>query len=318
MEIKKLLFAVILGSLLISCGVKEDTTGASGEGNHNFSDSLLLTISEVVGIAKIEPETQILSLSAERSGIVIEVLKNDGDSVMKGDELIVLDSEAETLNIELIKARIGTLDSQAEYDKNSIIESELNLENKKQILESSLRLLEEGAETSRNVEDIETEVSILEAGLAKSRANLSMTLSKISELKVELRTAQMELDKRKILAPSAGIILDMKVTPGSSLIQYNEFADFAPEGGVIARCEIDEMFSSKVMTGQKARITPVGSQEVLATGKIIRASPFLKRKSLFSEVPGDREDRRVREVWVLLDNPQGLLFNMQVECIITL
>jgi HlyD family secretion protein len=318
MEITKLLIVVILASFLTSCGVNEDNDGTAGSKAQNAPDSLSLTISEVVGIGKIEPETQILSLASERSGIVREVLKNDGDIVKKGDELIFLDSQAEVLDIELIEARIRTLESQAEYDQNSVIESELNLEYEKRILQSSTRLLEEGAETSRNVDDLETEVKVLEAGLARSKANLSMTISKLSELKVELRTAQMELDKRKILAPSNGIILDMKATRGSSLIQYSEFAEFAPEGRIIARCEVDEMFSSKVITGQAARITPVGRQEVLATGKVIRTSPFLKRKSLFSETPGDREDRRVREVWILLDNNVDLLFNMQVECIIKL
>lgn len=318
MEITKLFALIILGSILISCGAKDDNAGTGALEEQSTSDPLSLTISEVVGIGKIEPETQIISLAAERSGIVREVLKNDGDIVSKGDVLLVLDSQTEVLNIELIKAKIRTLESQVEYDKNMVTESELDLENKKGILQSSIRLLEEGAETSRSVDDLETEVKVLEAALARSKANLSMTTSKMSELFVELRTAQTEYDKRKMLAPSNGVVLDMKVTPGSSLIQYNEFAEFAPEGRMIARCEVDEMFSSRVMTGQDARITPVGSQEVLSVGKVIRTSPFLKRKSLFSETPGDREDRRVREVWILLDNPQGLLFNMQVECIITL
>ena len=318
MEITKLYALIILGSILTSCGAKEDNGATGSPETQSNSDTLSLTIREVVGIGKIEPETQILSLAAERSGIVREVLKNDGDTVNMGDVLLVLDSQTEVLNTELIKAKIRTLESQMEYDKNSLSEAEFNLENKKRVLQSSIKLLEQGAETSRSVDDLETEVKVLEATLGRSKANLSMTTSKLSELIVELRTAQTELDKRKMIAPSNGVVLDMKVTPGSALIQYSEFAEFAPEGKMIARCEVDEMFSNRVMAGQSARITPVGSQEVLAVGTVIRTSPFLKRKSLFSEAPGDREDRRVREVWILLDNPQGLLFNMQVECIITL
>jgi hypothetical protein len=78
------------------------------------------------------------------------------------------------------------------------------------------------------------------------------------------------------------------------------------------------MFAGRVKEGQIAEITLVGDNKVIATGKVIRTAPYLKRKSLFSELPGDREDRRVREVWILLDDNAGLLFNMQVECKIKL
>lgn len=318
MKFVRLFIVLNLVSLLSSCGSKKDDTMTSGDDLKISADSELFMVRQVVGIGKIEPETQIIQLSTDRNGIVLKVLKNDGDAVRKGDELLILDSENEMLNVELIKARIRTLESQAEFDKNSVIESELKLANKKRTLESSAKLLEEGAETGRNIDDLDTEVKLLEAGLQKNKANLSMTHSKLSELNVELRSAQMELNKRTLTAPFDGMILDMKLTPGSSLSQYSVYAEFAPEGGIIARCEVDEMFSGKIEIGQVASITPVGSQNVLAAGKVIRAAPFLKRKSLFSEQPGDREDRRVREIWILLDDPTGLLFNMQVECVIEL
>jgi hypothetical protein len=47
------------------------------------------------------------------------------------------------------------------------------------------------------------------------------------------------------------------------------------------------------------------------------AAPYLKRKSLFSDEAGVKEDRRVREVRVMLDR-QDLLINRQAECIINI
>jgi hypothetical protein len=44
----------------------------------------------------------------------------------------------------------------------------------------------------------------------------------------------------------------------------------------------------------------------------------LKKKSLFSDAVGDAEDRRVREVKILIEKGEGLLFNSRMEAVIDL
>lgn len=271
-------------------------------------------ISHVVGLGKIEPETKILSLASASSGIITGILKNNGDRVKEGETIIVLDSETETTNLQLIRDRIRTQENQVEFDKQSVREAEFRLENKTKLAESSRRLLERGAETGQNLYDIETDVRILETGLLKAKAGLAISESRLNELRTEFRKAQTELNRRNLTAPADGIVLNVTVTAGSSISQYSEFCEFAPEGKKIARCEIDEMFADRISEGQSAEISLVGNREIIATGQVIRAAPYLKRKSLFSELPGDMEDRRVREIWILLNDDNSLLFNMQVEC----
>ena len=317
MRINKTLCIIILMLVTFSCSSKkaENTpdTGLTDETN-----TVMSQISQVVGLGKIEPETKILSLASGSGGIISGILRSNGDRVKAGETIIILDSETERNNLELIRNRINTQESQIELDRYSIRESELRLDNKKRLLESSRELLKNGAETSRNLDDLETDVMLLDAGLLKSRASLSISDSKLKELRTELRKAQIDLDRRNLKAPVDGTVLNIMVTTGSSIMQFSEFCEFAPDGKTIARCEIDEMFADRVKEGQSAEITLVGNNAVIAAGKVIRTAPYLKRKSLFSELPGDREDRRVREVWIMLDDNAGLLFNMQVECKITI
>jgi hypothetical protein len=56
----------------------------------------------------------------------------------------------------------------------------------------------------------------------------------------------------------------------------------------------------------------------VATGRITKLSPYLQKKSLFSEIPGEREDRLVREIEITLDGRPSLLLNAKVECVIKL
>jgi len=301
-----------------SCNSNKENKRAEDPVVINPSASEIQNIAHVVGLGKIEPETKILSLASASGGIITGILKNNGDRVKAGETIIVLDSKTERNNLELIKNRIRTQEKQIEFDSQSIKESELRLENKKKFLESSRKLLNSGAETNQNIDDLETEVRILETTLQKNITGLAISESRLNELLTELRKAQIDLDRKNLTAPSDGIVLNILVTSGSSINQLSEFCEFAPDGKLIARCEIDELFAGRIIEGQNAEITLVGNSNILTTGKVIRTSPYLKRKSLFSELPGDREDRRVREVWIMLNENASLLFNMQVECRITL
>jgi hypothetical protein len=93
-------------------------------------------------------------------------------------------------------------------------------------------------------------------------------------------------------------------------------AEFAPDGAVTVICEVDELFVDKIQLGQKATIRPQGATETLAEGVVMTVSPYLKKKSIFSDEAGALEDRRVREVRVKLNTTANLLFNSRVECVI--
>ncbi len=209
----------------------------------------------------------------------------------------MLDSETELNNLELIKARIKTQENQIELDRCNIKETELKLANKTRLLESARKLLINGAETVKNLDDLETEVKLLETGLIKDRTTLAISESKLSELRTELRLAQIELNRRALIAPADGTILNIMVTLGSSLSQFAEFCEFAPDGKLIARCEVDEMFANSVREGQDAKITLVGTSEVITTGKVIRAAPFLKKKiTLFGTARRQRRQKGPRSM----------------------
>ncbi len=272
----------------------------------------------VAGIGKIEPETELQPLFSERGGIIDTIFRKEGEFVKSGDIIMILNSDIEKIEVERIKSRIGIKQNQLRFDEASIAETEARLENNKKLLERSRELAAAGAETAQNIDDLETEYKVLVAGLEKNRALLAITESEIRELGAELRSANAEVSKRILRAPADGTLLDILLTRGSALGQYGKYAEFAPEGRLIARCEVDELFASEVKEGQNADITFVGSSDILATGKVIKTTPYLKKKSLFSELAGDKEDRRVMEVWILLDKESGFLYNSQVECIIKL
>jgi hypothetical protein len=110
--------------------------------------------------------------------------------------------------------------------------------------------------------------------------------------------------------------LELTVLLGGSVSIQESFAQISPEGKMIAICEIDEANASKIEVGQKGWIRNVGASDTLSTGTVYFAFSFLKKKSLFTDQSGEKEDRRVRTIKMMLDHPENLLLNTRVECVI--
>jgi len=103
---------------------------------------------------------------------------------------------------------------------------------------------------------------------------------------------------------------------GGAVNTQQSIAQIEPSGKTIAVCEIDELNAAKILVGQKGWIRNIGSADTLSTGTVYFAFSFLKKKSLFTDQSGEKEDRRVRTIKMMLDSPDKLLLNARVECVI--
>jgi hypothetical protein len=110
----------------------------------------------------------------------------------------------------------------------------------------------------------------------------------------------------------------MHVEKGSAVNQFEKYAEFAPSGPMTVRTEVDELFAGRLSKGLDADIRFIGSDSVVAKGKVIFVSPYLKKKSLFSQKANEQEDRLVREVRIGLEGDNRLTLNSKVESVIKL
>jgi multidrug resistance efflux pump len=275
-------------------------------------------IEKIVAIGKVEPESEIIDLSAPASGIVSGVFKKDGDQVKKGETLIALFDTDESNAINEINTQKSTQLTRIQADKADLKEKQVSLARKREQAETAQRLLEKGAETKENYDNLLTDVKLLEVAIERVKATIELTNKQTAEYDAKLKTAKSQSAKRIFKAPTDGLMLDMKLNPGEAVTQYNTYAEFAPAGNLVVRAEIDEMYNSLVAIGQLVDIVSTGTDKILAKGKVIMVSPYLKKKSIFSEKTDDQEDRRVRQIKVELQDSKNLVINSKIECIIKL
>ncbi len=302
---------VIALSGIIACGQADKP-----EANASTTvDPKAVDVREVVGIGKVEPESEITNLAAPVGGVIVGVFREDGDSTRSGEVLLQLDDAIEQARAGRNRAQITTQQAQVALEKTRIKDITVRLNNKRRQLQESQSLLSKGAETRNAVADLETEVRSLEGQLEERQASVRAAEQRIGELQQDLRLANTEIEQKKIRSPQQGTILDMQVSKGESISQYATYAEFAPAGRIIVRAEVDELFSDKIKPGQQVDIRYTGTAQTLARGEVISAGAYLKKKSLFSVKADDQEDRRVREVRIALPDSAKLTINTKVECI---
>jgi multidrug resistance efflux pump len=301
--------------LLLSCGKEEKQ---SDQKETIPAQGMVAETNLVVAIGKVEPEKQIINLSASAGGIVKSTFKKEGDTVSIGEPLVQLDDDAEQNKLQEIRMQIQSQRSQIEVERLQLNEAEVNLRNKNSLLAKTERLVKAGAETQQVYDDLATEVNVLELGLQRLKAEMQVANSKLNELSAQLKTAENDAQKRQFHSPFEGVLLDLQVNKGESVNQYSTYAALAPQGKLTVRAEVDELFNAKIKTGQAVEVFYTGSNNVIATGEIVRVAPYLKKKSLFSEKANDQEDRRVREISIALKADGNLIINSKVECKIKL
>ncbi len=309
---KHLLYSVLFLTIITACN--QSTREANN--NHNKADSLFApqNIHKIVGIGKVVPQKGMVDLASETGGIVRSVYKESGDSVHQGEAIIVLKQKADFLKIQELKDQIATQKQQVAANKISSKQFLTQLESKEKNLAISKKLLKTGAETREQVADLQTEKEVLKVKVEKSQKEVHLSQSKVRELQSKLASAENQLNDKTIKAPSDGIILNIDAKVGSAIQALQSFATYAPNGAWIIHGEADEMFANQLAIGQKVGIHYIGNNHIITTGKIIALSPDLSNKSIFTDEPGEQQDRRVRRFKVLLDSKDHLLLNSKVEC----
>jgi multidrug resistance efflux pump len=301
----------MLLSILISCGNNDVK-------NKTAADKLKIaeTVNQVVGIGKIEPESDIIQLSSPVNGIVQKILKRENDLVDAGTPILELDHQLEDAKVRQLNSEVNTQAGQIKADEASIEEFSAKYNNALSEVHRLQRLLDKGAETQQVVDDANTNLKSFQSNLKRLQANVAVSKSKMSETKAGLQVAEVERDQKVIKSPVNGKILEISTLIGSSVDTRQSFGQISPLCNTIAICEIDEMYADKVSVGQKAWVRNVGSLDTLSAGTVYFASSFLKKKSLFTDQAGEKEDRRVRTIKIVLDQPDKLLLNARVECVI--
>ncbi|TFG94018.1 MAG: HlyD family efflux transporter periplasmic adaptor subunit [Myxococcales bacterium] len=131
--------------------------------------------------------------------------------------------------------------------------------------------------------------------------------------RAQLARARAELERARITAPAAGLVLDVHARPGERI---------GPEG-ILELGRVDKMYAiaevyetdvGRVRPGQRARVTSPALPTPLS-GRVEWIRPKVEKQDEVGTDPAARKDARVVEVKVLLEDSAAAapFTNLQVE-----
>jgi len=310
------LFCVFSVSLILaSCGGKTDQTAEQKDSVRTVQTPK--QIGDVLGVAVIEPAARISQLSAETGGVVKSVNVQIGQQLRKGQVILTMDNEVESAQLRQANVKIGTQQDAIETARQNVQTLQIQLQKAEVDLKRNETLFAGKALTLKELDDSRYDVQNLQQQIRASEAQVKQTQGRISELRADIQYATTIAGLKTVKAPTDGTLLSLDAKVGQFLNSNQSIGDFAPAGPLVAVTEIDELFPLNVKVGQRAYIRPQGSNERLTSGTVVLASPYLRKKSLFSDNAANLEDRRVREVRVQLDDPSKVIIGARVDCLIT-
>ena len=212
----------------------------------------------------------IVSVSAQVNGPVVEVLVKNGDQVKRGQLLYRIDPAPyrvalEQAQAQLAAARLETtqLQTQAAGTGADITGARANLSIKRNALGRQQALLKRGFTTRADYEDALNEVRAAETALADAQARAANAHSalapgeqpSIAQAQAAVDKARLDLSRTEVRAPMDGQIANAdRLQVGQMAVQGVGMLSLVHDSNAWVEANFKEKDVGKMVPGQKARV----------------------------------------------------------------
>lgn len=211
----------------------------------------------VVATGKVEPRDEVL-IKPQISGIISELHKEAGETVRQGEVIATVKVIPEMGSLNSAESRVSV--------------AEISLAQTEREHRRTEMLHEKGVVSAEEYEQSLTLLEKAEEELQNARDNLEITKNGIA-------SKYKELSNTQVRSTIEGMILDVPVKVGNSVIQANTFNDgttiatIADMSKMLFRGNVDETDVGKLQSGMPVRLTVGAMQNVTLDAELEYVSP---------------------------------------------
>lgn len=253
----RLVLAFCLATAVAGCGRGIAQTGVAGTQAATSlagpvevgpEDVLILqseeSASATVITGTVQPERRA-DLRAETAALVVQVLRENGERVRKGELLVRLDAAAISDNVAAAGA--------------SVRAAALALEQSERQLQRLKRLRGMGLAALQEVEEVDARRAQAQGDLAAANARLAQ--------------AQQQMQRTEVRAPFDGVVSERKVSPGDTAQVGKELLKVLDPGSVRLEGVVSADRAGSVKVGQVVRLRVNGDAGRQFVGRVKRIDP---------------------------------------------
>jgi len=257
-------------------------------------------------------DSDVLRISAKTAGTIDSLLVDEGQTVQRGQLLVVVNSDKIQAQLRSQQAQLkeietGLLGLQAQ---NRQLQARLKLA--QDTYQKTRQMVRKGAATQQKLDELKMQVDVLRAQQEGLQAQKQTLAAKKEQLTAAMEVTRLSLKDTHINAPISGVVLNKFINayelaaPGMALL---ELADLSQMKATVYM-PLTDLHDIKL--GQKATVHIDGSKQKFSGHIIWIASEaeFTPKTILTKET----RTTLVYAVKVLVDNPEGILkIGMPVE-----
>ena len=294
---------------------------------------------------RVEGTTPEIELRPQLAGPVVEILITEGQTVAEGDVLLRLDDATYGRNVALAEAQLELAEAELQRLVNGahpqekleaaaayrarlarVHQAQVKWERIERLQAAQAIAQQEADDVRKRLESLVAESEAAKARLERLEAparqdELRMAEARVQAARARLELAQDQLEKTRLHAPAAGQILNLNRERGEWT------GPTSPDPAIVmvdtsrlhVRAFIEEQDAPKVRIGMPAEIEVDGLPGQTVAGRVVKLSPRMDPKQVWTNRPAERFDTKVREAWIELEQTKtakSLVVGLRVDVVI--
>ncbi|MDH7511543.1 MAG: efflux RND transporter periplasmic adaptor subunit [Clostridiales bacterium] len=241
-----------------------------------------------------------IAVKAEVSGTIKNLNVKEGKHVREGNLLVELDEHEYRLKLERADAlRLRYLSELllekqfSEQEKEPDPKTVARIKQSEEAFSRASSLFSRGLLSRDEFEKARREYELVLIETGRMKEEIMAAAKGLTQAEIDVKIAQMELDKTKIKAPFSGIITDIKVSPGETISAGRELFTLVDISQIKVQAKVLESEVGKMKVGHEADLKFSAFPGRAFKGRVEAISPVI-----------NPEDKTCT-VHILVENPAG-------------
>lgn len=221
-----------------------------------------VTRGEVVRLVSASGSLRALNttnVGSEISGQVTAVYVDFNSPVTKGQLLAEIDPTRPRAQVTQARAQVQLAQATLAQAEAAIDRALTDVEVQTREYDRRVELQKKGFVSSAGVDQAQNALVAAKANLNSSRAQAQSARAQIAQSTASLRSAELDLSRTRIVAPTSGVVIDKLVEPGTTVAASfqtpNLFTIAADTSRMQVEAAVDEADIGQVREGQDVRFT---------------------------------------------------------------
>jgi ABC exporter DevB family membrane fusion protein len=296
----------------------------------------------VAAPGRVEPISEEMRLGFDLAGKIREVLVEEGDRVKQGQVLARLAADELPARVDaaeqalaaseaaFAKVVAGARDMERKEARAAVDEAKAVLDVAKVENERRRRLLSREVLSKEEADRAEREYKVATERLDAARQRFRLVddptreedvkraLAEVGQARARLEEARALAEKGVIRSPIDGVVL-RKHRRAGEMVSVSFDTPVVTVGDVSrlrVRADVDERDIDKVAVGQKAILMAEAYGDKRFLGHVSRVAGILGKKNIRTDDPAEKNDTRILETLVDVDDPAELPVGLRMDVFI--